>query len=302
LQRVPGIARVDVQKVVPLALSATRPKVSLLVRTIDADPGRSLPLVRSMTPPADGSIPIWVSEAVVDLYGAALGQPLALPLSRDRYVVAGVSRDYARQFGSIAIRRDDYTRVTGDRRFTDAAVMLADGTDAASAIERLRAALPDALRPRAEFAEPATIRKLSLAIFDRSFAVTYLLQAVAIAIGLAGVAATFSAQTLARAKEFGMLRHIGVLKRQITGELASEGALLGVLGAAAGGVLGLAMSQVLIHVVNPQSFHWTMDTRVPWATLAMVGGALIVASAGTAVFSGRRALTQDAVLAVREDW
>ena len=99
-----------------------------------------------------------------------------------------------------------------------------------------------------------------------------------------------------------MLRHIGVLKRQIVGELAAEGALLGILGALAGGALGLAIRQVLIYVVNPQSFHWTMDTEVPWRTLAVVGIALIVASAGTAVVSGRRAMARDAVLAVREDW
>lgn len=99
-----------------------------------------------------------------------------------------------------------------------------------------------------------------------------------------------------------MLRHIGVLKRQIVAELATEGALLGVLGAVAGAGLGLAMSQVLIHVVNPQSFHWTMDTSVPWGTLGAVGAALVLASAGTAVLSGRRALSHDAVAAVREDW
>lgn len=99
-----------------------------------------------------------------------------------------------------------------------------------------------------------------------------------------------------------MLRHIGVLKRQIVAELAAEGAVLGVLGAFAGGVLGLAMSQVLIHVVNPQSFHWTMDTTIPWSTLAAVGLALVVASAGTAVLAGRRVLGHSAVLAVREDW
>ncbi len=312
LRSVEGVARIDVQKAVPLTLAPARPLVALVVRTIaDDDPTRSLPLIKQASQAARegahaGTIPIWVSEAMVDLYAYEPGRSVALPLGNEpaerRYFVAGVWRDYARQFGSIAMRRDDYTRLTGDTRFTDAAVRLVPGASAATVTERLRAALPERLRARAEFAEPAAIRAISLAIFDRSFAVTYLLQAVAIAIGLAGVAATFSAQTLARAKEFGMLRHIGVLKRQITGELAAEGALLGVLGATAGGVLGLAISQVLIHVVNPQSFHWTMDTDVPWRTLAAVGIALIVASAGTAVISGRRAMGRDAVLAVREDW
>ncbi len=304
LRHVDGVARVDLQKVVPLALSPTRPAVALIARTVDeTDPSTSIPLVRRTRVADEGTIPIWVSEAVVDLYGARLGEPLRLPLpAQQRFVVAGIWRDYARQFGSIVMRRDDYRRITGDDRFGDAAITVSPGTSAASVVDHVRAALPTALRARAQIAEPSAIRKLSLAIFDRSFAVTYLLQAVAIGIGLAGVAATFSAQTLARSKEFGMLRHIGVLKRQITGELASEGAILGVLGALAGGVLGLALSQVLIHVVNPQSFHWTMDTEVPWRTLSIVGLALVVASAGTAVVSGRRALTRDAVLAVREDW
>jgi putative ABC transport system permease protein len=91
------------------------------------------------------------------------------------------------------------------------------------------------------------------------------LEAIAILIGLAGVAATISAQTIARMKEFGMLRHIGMRPRAILAMLASEGVLLGLIGLAAGAVLGLGISQILIHVINPQSFNWTMETQLPWA-------------------------------------
>jgi len=66
--------------------------------------------------------------------------------------------------------------------------------------------------------------------------------------------------------------------------------------------LGLVMAQVLIHVINPQSFHWTMGTRRPWVVFAVVTVALISASAGAALLAGRRALSMDAVRAVREDW
>jgi putative ABC transport system permease protein len=62
------------------------------------------------------------------------------------------------------------------------------------------------------------------------------------------------------------------------------------------------MSQVLIHVVNPQSFHWTMDTLLPWPLLIGVIGSLAIATAGTAVVVGRGVLSTDAVRAVREDW
>jgi putative ABC transport system permease protein len=78
--------------------------------------------------------------------------------------------------------------------------------------------------------------------------------------------------------------------------------LLGLVGGIAGIALGLAMAQVLIHVVNPQSFHWTMDTQMPWRLLLSLVPALVIAAAGAAVLAGRRALSADAVRAVREDW
>jgi putative ABC transport system permease protein len=99
-----------------------------------------------------------------------------------------------------------------------------------------------------------------------------------------------------------MLRHIGVTKAQIIAMLASEGALLGLIGGIVGVGLGAIMAQVLIHVVNPQSFNWTMTTRWPFATIAAVIAALAAAAAGTAILSGRRAIAADAVRAVREDW
>ena len=115
-----------------------------------------------------------------------------------------------------------------------------------------------------DLSQPGEIRARTLVIFDRSFAVTYLLEAVAIVIGLFGVAATFSAQTLARAREFGMLRHVGVTRSQVLAILALEGGMLTACGIAMGFVLGFAISLILVFVVNPQSFHWSMSLHVPW--------------------------------------
>ena len=99
-----------------------------------------------------------------------------------------------------------------------------------------------------------------------------------------------------------MLRHLGLTKRQITGMLATEGALLGLIGAVAGVALGALLGQVLIHVVNPQSFNWTMTTIWPLGTIAGVTAALTGAAALTAMLAGRRATAASAVTAVREDW
>jgi len=153
-----------------------------------------------------------------------------------------------------------------------------------------------------EFGTSAQIRAVSLLMFDRSFAVTYWLQAVAIGIGLFGVAASFSAQVLSRRKEFGLLTHLGLTRRQILAVVALEGAAWTALGALAGLGLGLLVSVLLVHVVNPQSFHWTMSLLLPWPRLLLLCLAVVLAGTLTAWLAARAAASQDAVLAVKQDW
>jgi len=153
-----------------------------------------------------------------------------------------------------------------------------------------------------EVASAGDLRAYSLRIFDRSFAVTRWLQGVALAIGLAGIAASFSAQVLARRREFGTLQHLGFTRRQVLALVASEGALWSAVGAVLGLALGLAVSVVLVKVVNPQSFHWTMQMSVPPATLLLLGLGVVLAGALTAWGSGHAAASRDVVRAVKEDW
>ena len=301
LATTPGVARMAFSRQVPLTLRADRPPLSLIARPVaDAGDPTLLLLDRAETLPA-GATPVWPSEPAARLYGWSVGQRITLPIG-GQYVVAGIWRDYARQQGAIVIRDRDYARITGDTLRDEAAVTLAPGADPQATGEAIRQGVPADMRERLSIAQPGTLRAYALDLFDRSFTVTYLLEGVAILVGLAGVAATMSAQTMARTREFGMLRHIGVARHQIVAMLASEGALLGAVGALGGIGLGTVLAQVLVHVINPQSFNWTMETRMPWTTLAGVMVALVVAAAGTAVMAGRRAVAADAVRMVREDW
>jgi putative ABC transport system permease protein len=59
---------------------------------------------------------------------------------------------------------------------------------------------------------------------------------------------------------------------------------------------------ILIHVVNRQSFHWSMELHLPWLPLAGLAALVVGAAVVTAVWSGRAAMSKDVVLAVREDW
>ena len=311
LRGVPGVSRVATINTQSLALDPLRPSVTLIVREI-GDPARSLPLVGEAIVPPDGAVAIYVSEAMVDLYAAAPGtyfKQLANAFASDAgnrpmpFFVAGVWRDYVRQFGSIAIDQRDFERISSDRSATDLAIWLSPQADAAQVQQSARALAQQQLDASViELASSGDIRAQSLRLFDRSFAVTYWLQAVAIAIGLFGVAANFSAQVLSRRKEFGLLAHLGLTRKQILRLVAAEGLAWTAIGSVAGLALGLCVSVILVHVVNPQSFHWSMDLMLPWPRLLALCIAMVLAGTATAWLAARSAAARDAVLAVREDW
>ncbi|MEO8805314.1 MAG: ABC transporter permease, partial [Burkholderiaceae bacterium] len=302
----PGVARVTWQRVSQLQLDPARPAVALIARALP-DPARDLPLVGELAALPAGETAVFVSEAMVSLYGAAPGTRLTLPLpqaGRITFFVRGVWRDYARQHGALVMPADDYQRLSGDTRVNDMALWLGPGSDAVAVQQSLRSLAAELGIDSAllEFASAFEIRKVSLRIFDRSFAVTYWLQAVAIAIGLFGIGASFSAQMLARRKEFGLLAHLGLTRAQVLTVVAVEGAVWTAAGALLGLLLGLAVSVVLVKVVNPQSFHWTMELLLPWGRLALLCAAVMVAGTLTAWLAARSAVGRQMALAVKEDW
>ena len=91
-------------------------------------------------------------------------------------------------------------------------------------------------------------------------------------------------------------------RRGVAAMLGCEGLIVGILGVAVGSLLGWIVSLVLVHVVNRQSFHWSMDLNVPWVTLSLLGVTLVAVASLTAIWSGRRAMGGDVIQAVREDW
>lgn len=298
LASLPAIARFEPQRSQNLTLDPNRAPVALLARSLQQQALIERLPAEQIQP---NLVPIQVSEAMPDLYGYTLGKVVTLPLGGKPVAcqIVGIWRDYARQFGSIIVDGQRYRQLTGDMLANEAALAVNPGFTVAMAINQIRA-LP--FGAQLDLAEPGTLRRISLQIFDRSFAVTWVLEAIAILIGLFGVATSFSAQTLARSTEFGMLRHLGYQRDQILRLLALEGAWLGGLGVLGGFVLGLAISLILVFIVNPQSFHWHMQIALPWQLLGGMALVLAASASLTALFAARQAVAKDALLAVREDW
>jgi putative ABC transport system permease protein len=99
-----------------------------------------------------------------------------------------------------------------------------------------------------------------------------------------------------------MLRHVGMLRSQVRRLIGIEGVLTSLFGVLYGLGLGAVLSLVLVFVVNRQSFGWSIDLAVPAWQLALAGCVLVATSALAATLSGRAAMSQSALRAVREDW
>lgn len=302
LGSLPGVAHFETGRFARTQLAADKP-LTLVARSANhmkiADALWMTVTAASKAP--DDAMSAWVSEGAGDLYGIRAGDTFELSLAgrRVRAFAAGIWRDYEHQNGAVVIDSADYVRLSGDTGVNTVSLWLQPGVDSKSLENAIRDLLP---ATQYDLRTPPELRRLSLQAFDRTFAITYLLELVAVLIGLFGIAAGISAQVLARRGEFGVLRHLGFTRAQIATMLAIEGAVLGATGVVVGLVTGGIVSLILIYVVNRQSFHWSMDLAAPGVLLASLSAVLVAAAAGIAVISGRQAMSTDVVKAVKEDW
>jgi putative ABC transport system permease protein len=307
----PGMARVEFTLQQQMLFRPDRPEVALIARPVPVErAAQVLPLTGGVSLQKIGTqslLPeVYVSEAMTDLYDWKPGEIHRLPVAGIAggglsVWVAGVFRDYGRQHGSVVMDIATYQRLTGDQRRTDIALWLTSQANSTEVLERLRSQFPSF--KDLEFRSSADLRALSLTIFDRSFALTYALEIAALLVAIFSVAAGFAGQALLRQKEFALMQHLGQSSPQLMGWITYESGMLLALAACWGTVLGILMSQVLIHRVNPQSFHWTMQTSMPILAVSVLMLGIVLLGIVAAVWAAKRNLKADRLaLSLREDW
>jgi putative ABC transport system permease protein len=196
------------------------------------------------------------------------------------FPVAGVYRDYGAESGAALLDLPTFARAFGPGAPSNAALVLAPGVDPEVVVARLRADLAgEALHVRSN----RTLRREVLAIFEQTFAVTRLLQAMGLVIAAAGV--TLSLLVLARERraELALYRAIGASRAGLAALFLGRGLALGLTGLGLGALGGGALALVLVLSVNPAFFGWTLGVHVPWAHLGEQGLAILAAAAAASV-------------------
>ena len=217
--------------------------------------------------------------------------------------VEGVFYDYATDGGKMVGDRTWYQREWHDDRVTVFAIYLAAGADA----EQIRQSIVTHVAGLDGVTVPPLVirnhelRKEILEIFDRSFALTYVLEAIAVLVAVLGIVNTLVTAVLERRREFATLRAIGAGTRQVERLVLWEAAYLGLIGAVLGVVGGLLLALVLIHVINKQSFGWTIQMTVPGGVILQAVGLALTAALVAGYFPARWAARQPLVEGLREE-
>ena len=304
---VPQVLRVQSTRIRTVRMAFDRPEVTLMAKPVDFQhPEQSVALIGSVVMPeggTEGRVIVFGSEAMADLYGWRAGQEASLPLTpqgAQKVWVAGLFRDYGRQHGSVVISVADYERLTLDRSRTNLSVWLDKDADPAQVISEIQAKLPHL---ELKWSSARDLRQLSLTIFDRSFAMTYALEAVALLVAMFSVASGVTGQLILRRREFGVLAQLGLSESQCLTLVSLEVGLMLTLATVWASLLGLAISQILIQKVNPQSFHWTMSTHFAVGQWVVICTLLLMIGALTARFAARQGLDfKRLAQSLKADW
>ncbi len=211
---------------------------------------------------------IGVSAYLGTKYGLQTGDTveLATPAGRVPFVVSNIFSSYSTASGFVYLDRKWLKEYWGLDDATQLALYLERGTDINAFIRRLGDTVQS--RYAVEIMNNRELRERVLAIFDRTFAITYAVELISIIVSLMGVVNILLALVLERKREFSILRYLGADWRLLRSMLVLSAGIVGTAGIALGAVIGPAMSIIFIEVVNKISFGWEIHFRMPFFSLA----------------------------------
>ena len=242
-----------------------------------------------------------VSESFSVHFRKDVGDTVELPVAGGKrsFPITGIYRDYSNDRGVVVMDRSLFVETFGDETINTIVVYLKSGVNH----ETARARLEQMFGPKygAFAVSNASIRREVMTIFDQTFMITYALLGVAIIVAVLGIVNTLSALILERKRELALLRVGGMSQAQVRTMIVLESSLIGVASTTAGVIMGWILSWILIHVINKQSFGWTIDFYVPAGLIAASLAITFLSSVAAGLVPARLANRIDVAAAIKAE-
>lgn len=244
---------------------------------------------------------VMITEPFAYHHGLAPGDRLRIDTRAGTvsFRVTAVYRDYASERGSVAMSRDTYLRHFAARDDDGLGVYAAPGVSAAA----LEAALRNAVgaTPGLRLQSNASLRALSLAVFDQTFAVTDLLRLLALGVAFVGIVSALLAQQMERLTDYALMRALGFSRVELLRVVLLQTLAAGSVAASLAVPVGLVLALLLIEVINVRSFGWTMSLHLPWPAIVGAWVSAVCAALLAAGYPAWRATRQTPASVLRND-
>ncbi|MEJ2552908.1 MAG: ABC transporter permease [Gammaproteobacteria bacterium] len=138
-------------------------------------------------------------------------------------------------------------------------------------------------------------------MFDRTFAVTRVLQLLALLVAAAGIVGALAALQLERGRELGVLRSLGMTQLQLWALVSGESLLMGLAAGLFALPLGLGLAYVLINVIQARAFGWTLQMSVAPAQPVQTMLLALAAAGAAGIYPAWRMARQSPLAVLREE-
>jgi putative ABC transport system permease protein len=306
LAAVPGVAAVAASRVIDWPHDGRRIAIEAIDARYFADPGFGRwPLAPQHI------VDVWehvrrgeaaiVSTSFLLTFGARVGEPVVLvtPSGPLTLVIGGATSAFESPAGTIQMSREVFVRYWRDQQVNRIGLRIAPGIDVAA----VRAAIVRDLAPAYD------LRILSagelIAYYaeqvDRAFAPLGILAATVLLVTLLGVADTLLATVLARTRELGVARAIGIRRASLARTVFVEALLLGALGLALALTAGIGLAALWVRDTLPYLLGWVLEMHLPYREGPLLIVLTIAVVAAAAMLPAYRAARLEPGLALREE-
>lgn len=236
-----------------------------------------------------GQDAVSVNEALAAQYHMKPGDRITLPTPAGPipFLVASIIVEYSSDSGTLLMDLGTYQKYWGEKLVDTIAVRVKPGEDITTVRDAIQQKFGSdrKLFVLASWEFKREVRKM----LDQIFIFDHMLNIITLTIASLGIIITLLASVMERTREIGILRSIGMLKKQVSRVVVLESMLLGFVGGALGCIAGVILGWMTLEGFYRADYGGSAEFFIPYASVAwaLVMSALLSALAG--IYPARRA-------------
>tara|TARA_Y100001970_G_C14258159_1_gene877184 strand:+ start:8338 stop:10941 length:2604 start_codon:yes stop_codon:yes gene_type:complete len=176
------------------------------------------------------------------------------------FTVRGIYYDYSSTSGIAMVSKQVYDNYWNNSKVTSLALYLNDSQNSELVFNKLLDKFDTDWD--LQIISSKKLNNASMEIFDKTFEITFVLRSISLIVAFIGILGAISAIILSRAREFSILKSIGFTNNQLRTIIGNQTFIIGVISGLISIPLGIIITNLLIQIINKQSFGWSIPMQL----------------------------------------